>query len=133
MGTSMSDALRVKIDGTEYVLDGELTLGEQQVFKRVGGIRLAEMEDALEHGDPDALIALVIILKGRAGEPCTIEQAQQVTSLEFVTDEATGDAVPPPAPAADSPPSAVSGVALVPNPETTPNDSGARSSMTASA
>lgn len=129
----MTDALRVKIDGAEYVLDGEMTLGEQQVFKRVGGIRLAEMEDALQHGDPDALVALVIILKGRAGESCTVEEAQQVRSLEFVESAGEADAVPPPAPAADSPQPAAAAVALLPNPATTPNDSGAPSSMTASA
>lgn len=128
-----TDALRVKIDGTEYVLDGEMTLGEQQVFKRVGGIRLAEMEDALQHGDPDALVALVIILKGRAGETCTVEEAQQVRSLEFVETTVEDDAVPPPGPGTDSQPPAPAAVALLANPETLPNSSGRHSSMTASA
>lgn len=126
------DVLRVKIDGKEYKLEGQMTLGEQRVFKEVGGIRLGELEDAMTNGDPDTLVALVMILKRRAGETCTLEDAEAVADLEFVENE-QADAVPPPVPAADSQPSAPSEIAQLPRAETTPSGSGPLSSRTVSA
>jgi hypothetical protein len=126
--------MRVRIDGKEYRLEGQLTLGEQQVFKQVGGIRLGELEDAMTNGDPDTLVALVIIMRRRAGETCTIEDAQSVTALEFIDEPTTVvDAGPPPVPVADSPPSEHGVTALPQRVETTPNDSGLPSSRTVSA
>ena len=133
------DTLRARIDGKEYSLDGQMTLGEQRLFKQVGGLRLAELEEALNALDQDALIVLAMIMKRRAGETCTLEDAERIVDMELLPNEdgAVDDAVPPPSPAADSPPSedvaSPSPVAQLPSRETNPNSSGTPSSQTASA
>lgn len=128
-----TDDVRVKIDGREYPVPDRWTLGEQALFKTIAGVRMMELDEAMRAGDPQALMALFLIVKRRAGEKATVEDVERVTDFEFIGEVVEGDAVPPPVPATVSPPSEPSVIGHLPSSATSPDVSGPLSSRTASA
>lgn len=53
----------------EYPIDFEaLTMGDAHVLKRIAGVRLAELSDALGAGDADVVLAFAVIAMQRAGK-----------------------------------------------------------------
>lgn len=93
-------------DGT-YDLDAvdTFTGHELHLIKKVAGVRLAEIEDAMDAADYDLYVALAAIMVIRAGK-ATRQQAMQVVDLlldadagsvkfDFTKDEQEDDARPP--------------------------------------
>ena len=121
---------KIRIDGRDYELPDTFNLGEQRLFKTVGGIRLAELGEALQAGDQDVILVVCMIVKRRAGETCSVEDAEKITTIDFPEAAAVdeGDAVPPPVPVAASQPSEAGGeVGRPPNLEMIRAASGAQS------
>jgi hypothetical protein len=81
------------IDGTFYPAASSFTLGEARTLKRVGGVMLDELEAALEAGDPDALVAVVLITMQRVDPSVTVEQVEalDVSVLGGASEEAPAD------------------------------------------
>ena len=129
----MADELRVVIDGREYPAPEKWTLGEQALFKTVAGIRMMVLEEALQAGDTQALMAFFMIVKQRAGEKVTVADAEAITDFEFIGQPEADDAVPPPSPAADSPRNEPAAVKSLPSSATIPAGSGTPPSRIASA
>ena len=67
----MQATVTVELEGKEpreYELAGELTGREIRLVKKVSGLRLNEIPDALVNGDHDLNIALTLIAMHRADE-----------------------------------------------------------------
>jgi hypothetical protein len=61
--------LRFMLDGEKYEYDDtSLTVKEARVIKKNTGFGLVTWAQALQQGDPDALVAMVWLAKTRAGE-----------------------------------------------------------------
>ena len=90
-----------------------MNLGEMREIKRISGVSVAQIGDALSIVDPDVLAALVLIAMRRTGKQVSLEylDALDFGSIQIETEE---DEDNPPAEAG-----AASG-----NPETTPLPSG---------
>lgn len=125
--------MRVRIDGREYPVPDKWTLGEQALFKTVAGVRMLELDEAMQAGDPQVLMALFMIVKRRAGEKATVADVEQVTDFEFIGEVVDGDAVPPPVPAIASEPSEPTAIGRLLSSAMIPDVSGPLSSRTGSA
>lgn len=61
--------LRFSLNGEKYEYDDtSLTVKEARVIKKNAGFGLVTWAQALQEGDPDALVAMVWLAKTRAGE-----------------------------------------------------------------
>lgn len=61
--------LKFTLDGVKYVYDDStLTVKEARVIKKNAGFGLVTWAQALQIGDPDALVAMVWLAKTRNGE-----------------------------------------------------------------
>lgn len=67
----MPDKIVVKdlapYDG-EYPFEGDFTMRELHTIKRISGIRAGELDEALNAGDTDILVAITVIAMERAGQ-----------------------------------------------------------------
>ena len=59
--------MKITYKGRAYPFPAELTGREARVLKVVGGAGLAELEGAMDRGDWDVMIALLVIAAGRSG------------------------------------------------------------------
>lgn len=89
--------MKIRIDGRDYDMPEKLDLGELAVFKQVAGVRINEIEEALDAGDPEVIIALCIVVKTRAGEKTSREDAARIQTFEMIPDETDEGDVDPPA------------------------------------
>lgn len=137
------------LDG-EYDLDLTFTHRDYRTIKQLSGVRALEVEDALQAGDMDVILAVAEIALQRAGVPHSIEQLWDAEggSLKLVQEEAEeeADALPPPQRLEPSRPESEpesgeqnvpSGpsmsISTEPSPETAPqNDSGMRQQVSGS-
>lgn len=95
------------ISGRRYEIPDKMKLGEARLMKQIAGVGMAEIETALEKGDPDLVAALVLIVMRRAGRRVTLEQLDDldITEINFESDpeqsavEGEASSVPPPVPA----------------------------------
>lgn len=113
-------AITVRVGDTDYPWVGELTGREARELKRISGVRLGELEEALAAGDYDVLIAIAVIAMRRSGK-----SVDEYTLLDepaghvaYVMDDAEDDAQVPPA---DAPAAAGD---RAPNPTETAESSG---------
>lgn len=61
--------VKFAISGTNYDFDeSRLTVAEARVIKKHAGFGLAEFGDGLRRGDPDAIVAMLFLVKRRVGE-----------------------------------------------------------------
>lgn len=58
---------KIVVDGRAYDTPQSFKLRELSTFKRISGIEAGQMEEALERGDIDAIVALTVISMHRAG------------------------------------------------------------------
>ena len=88
--------MKVRVAGTDYPLDMQLTGREIQLIKRVSGVRMAELEAALDAGDYDVLIAFAAIALQRAGKPVDVDALLDAPfgHVEFVVEEVDAPARP---------------------------------------
>lgn len=56
------------IDGQDYPFGGDLSPRELGYVKRVSGVRAGELEEALQAGDAEVVVALALIAARRAGQ-----------------------------------------------------------------
>lgn len=122
----MDDKIVIKgvppYDG-EYPIDFEtLTMGELHTLKRVAGVRVGEIGDALAAGDSDVVVAFALIAMQRAGKEVD-EQAIWKATIDSISVEIAdrGDAVPP-AGAASEPPTSSGSSSEPPSDENPEND-----------
>lgn len=71
MATKASDKIRVSgvagFEG-EYELDQDaITMGDLKIIKRVAGVRAGEIDEAVNAGDVDVIVALAMIAMKRSG------------------------------------------------------------------
>ena len=81
--------MKVKVDGREYPFNGELTGREVSTIKRISGIRLAELDDAISAGDYDVYVAFAVIAMGRAGVLVSEDDLldRPASAIEFIVEE----------------------------------------------
>lgn len=91
----MADLL-IKIPGQiprKYPLPDSWTYRELQTIKRISGLNPGRVMDALEEGDPDAIVALAVVTAQRAGHNITEHDLMDLeadsVALEFDEDEAS--------------------------------------------
>jgi hypothetical protein len=82
-----------------YPVPTRMTFRELSEIKSMTGLRPAEMEQALDLGDPDAQLALLFIAMRRVDHYVTLEDLESLYLDEVRTEE---DAPVPPAEAADA-------------------------------
>lgn len=90
--TEAKTSAKIKIDGIEYDVPEDFTLGEMRTIKRFTGLDIDGFEQA-SGSDPDAISALVYIILKRA-DPDTTEEAVEGISISAI-EEVEGDAGPP--------------------------------------
>jgi|688.fasta_scaffold45502_3 hypothetical protein len=82
--------MQIKTPVGEFPMPEELTFRELQEIKTFAGVMPAEIPDALEGGDPNVLVAFVMIAAKRCGkriaEGTVLDWS--MNSIEFVEDEA---------------------------------------------
>jgi hypothetical protein len=101
--------MKITYKGRAYPFPAELTGREARVLKVVGGAALGELESAMNRGDWDVMIALLVIAAGRSGVTLDAEALldENVDAIGVEGDEADNKKEPdtnPPvlAPAADA-------------------------------
>src|SRR5689334_3689704 len=74
----MADEAKIKINGTEYDLPEDPTLGEQRAIKRAFGFVWANIGDLLSSGDPDAWAGFIYLAlrRARPGDPDAVLMAE---------------------------------------------------------
>ena len=82
----------------EYEIDLAFTNREFHTIKQISGLRAGELEEAVQKGDLDLVVALAVNALRRAGHTVNIDalwdaEAGKITLAE---DAAEADAVPPP-------------------------------------
>ena len=82
-------ASTITIEGTEYELPTKFTIGELKTFKEVG----ADMPDGGGGFDAFQLVAMIVIVKRRAGEVVDIAALDELTTEDFTV---VVDELPPP-------------------------------------
>ena len=86
------------LDG-EYPLDLVFTHRDFRDIKRIAGVRANEVEDALNAGDVDIIVALAAIALRRAGKPFDVEQLWDAPTgnirLDLTEEEQQTDSPPP--------------------------------------
>lgn len=60
--------MRFSIEGREYDFDRKLEVGEAMIFQDKAGLGTAEIDDALNRGNPYVVVTLIYLAKTRAGE-----------------------------------------------------------------
>lgn len=137
---------KVVISGISAVLDGEyevswsdFTNRELHTIKQMSGVRAGELEEALEAGDSDLLLAVAVIAMQRSGryvkgsEDALWDSAPGKITFEFGEDE---EEVPPTSPprggARESSSGKSSSGAGELHPESAPNGTGSPDSVTGS-
>lgn len=82
--------MKLRVDGKVYEHDpNRLLNSEARLVKRLVGMTIPEFQDGLGADDPDALAALVFIVKQRAGEDPDWDTLDfDHTTLAFVDDAA---------------------------------------------
>lgn len=85
--------MKVKVDGKTYEHDRtSLLINDAIQVKRQTGMTIPEWQVGLVRDDPDALKALVFLLKQRAGEDPDWDSLDfDFAGLEFIPDEAPED------------------------------------------
>lgn len=94
---------KIRIDGIaaydgEYELDvSYFTMRELHTVKRLSGVRVGELEDALAAGDSDVIVALAVIALQRAGRQVVEDLIWDAPmgGITYVGDPDGADAVPP--------------------------------------
>lgn len=96
--------MKVKVDGKAYEHDREtLLIQDARTVKRLTGMTIPEWQLGLVNDDPDALVALVFLLKQKAGENPDWDTLNfDFARLEFIPDESEGDTEPGPKDEAES-------------------------------
>lgn len=94
--TEQTETLKIRIDGREYPFPSfdSLSYREARRIKKETGLVIGQFFNALEQGDPDALIAIALIAKLRDNPAFKVDDIYDLTldEIEIVT---------PPAPAED--------------------------------
>lgn len=82
------------VGGRRYEMPASLTLGEARAIKRMTGLRPLEIEGALAVGDPDVLVALLLVVMRRVDASVTEESLDRLTAeeIEYHADEDAPDA-----------------------------------------
>jgi hypothetical protein len=80
--------MQIKCPAGEFAVPEEFTLRELREMKNLTGLLPGEIEDALNKGDLDIVLALVIISGARAGLKVKEETVLDwtLTDIEFVDD-----------------------------------------------
>lgn len=89
--------LVIKIPGQiprKYPLPDSWTYRELQTIKRISGLNPARVLDALEEGDPDAVIALAVVTAQRAGHNITEHDLMDLDSDAVVFDADEDEVTP---------------------------------------
>lgn len=123
----MSDEPRIRINGEEYELPTDATLGEQRQLKRVSGMKWSEIQSEANAGDPDAITGLLYLVFRRKYP----DKPEQVILTEI--EALTGDDLEPIGRDDEERPTEGAGGAENGRPETTPDSAGARPTESASA
>lgn len=90
----------IRIQGVEYPLPDDFTFGDLSLFKRMGVANVGAIRDEQElFSDPDAIRALLLIVKRRAGEQIDEAAIDEIKLSEITFVEGT-DADPPTRPVA---------------------------------
>lgn len=77
--------MKFLVNGTEVEFAESLTLGEARTLKRVSGYRLDEIDNVM--GDPDVLVALVLISAQRVFPDITEADIEGIDLESLVVDE----------------------------------------------
>ena len=70
----------------EWPMPDEFTLREMRQMKNLTGLLPGEIEAALDKGDLDVVLAMVILSAGRAGQKVTEDQVLElrISDIDFV-------------------------------------------------
>jgi len=74
------------IDGKPYDVPASFTLGEARTIRRIAGVPLAGLQEALEAAEPDAIAALVLVVLQRE-DPAVTEEVVNRIDVGAVTEE----------------------------------------------
>ncbi len=88
----MPAELTIKIPGQiprKYPLPDSWTYREMQTIKRIAGLTPVKVMEALGEGDPDAIMALAVVIANRAGHNLTENDLLDLdmTSVSFEDDD----------------------------------------------
>lgn len=76
--------MRIKVDGTEYEVPAQFTLGELRILGRDFGLRDVT---ALDPKDPQHLVGLIYVAMRRTRPDATIAEVDAILTVELVEDE----------------------------------------------
>lgn len=77
--------MKFLVNGTEVEFAESLTLGEARTLKRVSGFRLDEIDNVM--GDPDVLVAFVLISAQRVFPDITAADVEAIDMSSLVVGE----------------------------------------------
>ena len=83
--------MEIKCPAGTFAVPEEFTLREMRSIKQLTGLLPGQIEEALDQGDLDIVLALVIVSAARAGKALTEETAldRTLSEIEFVEEPAT--------------------------------------------
>lgn len=78
--------MKFAIEDREYEFDGEYTVAEAMLFFDKAQVGIAELQGALQRGNPYAVATMMYVLKRRAGEAVNWQdmQALPVSALRYI-------------------------------------------------
>jgi len=75
-------ASSITIEGTRYEIPDQFTIGELKTFKEVG----ADLPDGEGAFDAFQLVAIIVIVKRRAGEVVDVASLDELTTAQFTVE-----------------------------------------------
>jgi hypothetical protein len=91
------------VKGRRFPVPERFTLGEQREMKRVAGIIPSQLDSALSQGDPDALVAVLLVTMRRIDPKVTEATLDDLDIGDVVFDAGEEEGVTP-VPPVEAPP-----------------------------
>ena len=94
----------IEWDGRDYPIPdySQVTFRENQLVKRVTGLRVGELQEAFEKNDSDAILALFLISKMRMDGDVDVDSILDTPVLEFTIKTQENEEQVPTEPAAEA-------------------------------